>query len=180
MSQLGPAAPPQLARARPAMLTLVMFLGCSLSRLRALLLLLLLLVLLLLLHTGPAGQLASTPGPAPAPPDRLAGSEETGTATKTLTAAPVNTSKPILRYRDYKRDQLCTFPDPQRNTSRRVRCGSRDFVSFARSRCKTRLGNQMSSYAAVLFFQQRYGLVPVMEPFQDHITALTRGERWLA
>ena len=41
---------------------------------------------------------------------------------------------------------------------------SPNFVSIVRSRC-----NQLSSYAAVLYFQKKYGKMPLMEPFQMNI-----------
>ena len=78
----------------------------------------------------------------------------------------------IMKRREEKetrRNDLCTFFDPKYNESRPIRCDADDFISFVRSRCKTRLGNQMSSYAAVLYFQKKYGMVPVMDPFQMNI-----------
>ena len=38
-----------------------------------------------------------------------------------------------------------------------------------RSRCRTRLGNQLSAYAAVRYFNQRYGMTPLLDPFQMNI-----------
>ena len=68
-----------------------------------------------------------------------------------------------------RRARACSFYDPLINRSSPVLCGATNFVSIVRSRCKTRLGNQLSSYAAVLYFQKKYGMIPLMEPFQMNI-----------
>ena len=68
-----------------------------------------------------------------------------------------------------KRARACTFFDPLINKSSPILCGTQNFVSLVRSRCMTRLGNQLSAYAAVRYFQEKYQMIPVMEPFQMKI-----------
>ena len=67
------------------------------------------------------------------------------------------------------RAKACTFYDPLINKSNPVMCGAQNFVSIVRSRCRTRLGNQLSAYAAVRYFQHKYGMTPLLEPFQMKI-----------
>ena len=52
------------------------------------------------------------------------------------------------------------------NKSNPVYCESQNFVSLVRSKCKTRLGNQLSSYAAIRYFQEQFGMNPILDPFQ--------------
>ena len=68
-----------------------------------------------------------------------------------------------------RRAKACTFYDPLINKSQPILCGAQNFVSIVRSRCRTRLGNQLSAYAAVRYFQTKYGMAPVLEPFQMKI-----------
>ena len=68
-----------------------------------------------------------------------------------------------------RRAKACTFYDPLINKSHPILCGAQNFVSIVRSRCRTRLGNQLSAYAAVRYFQTKYGMAPVLEPFQMKI-----------
>ena len=68
-----------------------------------------------------------------------------------------------------RRANACTFYDPLINKSHPILCGAQNFVSIVRSRCRTRLGNQLSAYAAVRYFQTKYGMAPVLEPFQMKI-----------
>ena len=65
--------------------------------------------------------------------------------------------------------KACTFYDPLYNRFVPILCGIQDFPSIVKSKCKTRLGNQMSAYAAVRYFQQKYGMIPLMDPFQMKI-----------
>lgn len=79
----------------------------------------------------------------------------------------VNLTRGLSRLQ--KITKLCSFYDPLVNQSIPLNCSSKSFVSIVRSRCKTRLGNQLSSYAAVLYFQKKYGMVPLMDNFQMRI-----------
>ena len=64
----------------------------------------------------------------------------------------------------------CELYDPLYNMTRVINCTNEDFPSMIRSKCQTRLGNQLSSYAAVLFFQMKYPtLQGVMDSFQMRI-----------
>ena len=65
----------------------------------------------------------------------------------------VNLTRGLSRLQ--KITKLCSFYDPLVNQSIPLNCSSKSFVSIVRSRCKTRLGNQLSSYAAVLYFQKK-------------------------
>ena len=84
------------------------------------------------------------------------------------TAGTIKIDKKVLTQLQ-RRARTCSFYDPLINRSSPVLCGATNFVSIVRSRCKTRLGNQLSSYAAVLYFQKKYGMIPLMEPFQMKI-----------
>ena len=68
-----------------------------------------------------------------------------------------------------KRAKACTFYDPLINKSNPILCGAQNFVSIVRSRCRTRLGNQLSAYAAVRYFQHKFGMTPLLEHFQMKI-----------
>ena len=50
-----------------------------------------------------------------------------------------------------------------------VLCVTENSVSIVRSWCRTRLHNQLSAYAAVRYFQHKYGMTPLLEPFQMKI-----------
>ena len=45
-------------------------------------------------------------------------------------------------------------------------CGRGRFVSVVRAVCHTQLGNQLSAYAALLYFTARHGYHAVLDPFQ--------------
>ena len=48
-------------------------------------------------------------------------------------------------------------------------CGRGRFVSVVRAVCHTQLGNQLSAYAALLYFTARHGYHAVLDPFQIKI-----------
>ena len=45
-------------------------------------------------------------------------------------------------------------------------CGRGRFVSVVKAVCHTQLGNQLSAYAALLYFTARHGYHAVLDPFQ--------------
>ena len=51
----------------------------------------------------------------------------------------------------------------------RARCGRGRFVSVVKSVCGTQLGNQLSSYAALLYFTLRHGYNAHLSPVQRQI-----------
>ena len=61
---------------------------------------------------------------------------------------------------------MWTFP---RRRAVRVRCGRGRFVSVVKSVCGTQLGNQLSSYAALLYFTLRHGNNAHLSPVQKQI-----------
>ena len=79
-----------------------------------------------------------------------------------------------------KKDKFCMF-----SSSERINCSATSFKSLGTntrhrnlqiitifsvlSRCKTRIGNQLSSYAAILYFQQTYNMAGIMDSFQMNI-----------
>ena len=79
-----------------------------------------------------------------------------------------------------RRAKACTFYDPLINKSHPILCGAQNFVSIVRSQCRTRLGNQLSAYAAVRYFQTKYAMAPVLDPFQMKIIKSVFDERDLA
>ena len=86
-----------------------------------------------------------------------------------------------------ERTLACTFYDPLINKSNPVFCATENFVSLVRSKCKTRLGiiiriydvfrdylpptpgNQLSAYAAIRYFEEKFDMVPILDPFQMNI-----------
>ena len=87
----------------------------------------------------------------------------------TPTLAPAEVKYKVYSRRRLKRERRrrqCTFYDPLINKSNPVYCETQNFVSLVRSKCKTRLGNQLSSYAAIRYFQEQFGMNPILDPFQ--------------
>ena len=68
-----------------------------------------------------------------------------------------------------RRAKSCTFYDPLIKKSNPILCGAENFVSIVRSGCRTRLGNQLSAYAAIRYFQHKFGMTPLLLPFQMKI-----------
>ena len=66
-----------------------------------------------------------------------------------------------------RRAKACSFYDPLINRSSPVLCGAKNFVSIVWSGCKKRLGNQLSSYAVVLYFQKKVRHDPSHGPLPD-------------
>ena len=60
----------------------------------------------------------------------------------------------------------CRFRVPHLNRNVQFTCGRGDFVSVVKSVCKTQLGNQLSSYAAMLYFQVKHGYHAFLDPDQ--------------
>ena len=60
----------------------------------------------------------------------------------------------------------CRFRVPSLNQKVQFSCGKGDFVSVVKSVCKTQLGNQLSSYAAMLYFQVKHGYHAFLDPDQ--------------
>jgi len=60
----------------------------------------------------------------------------------------------------------CRFRVPSLNRNIQFTCGKGDFVSVVKSVCKTQLGNQLSSYAAMLYFQVKHGYHAFLDPDQ--------------
>ena len=77
------------------------------------------------------------------------------------TASVDKAHKSVTRY-----NPRCRFPVPSMNRSVQFTCGRGDFVSVVKSVCKTQLGNQLSSYAAMLYFQVKYGFHAFLDPDQ--------------
>ena len=63
----------------------------------------------------------------------------------------------------------CMFRDPPSKQSVRFPCGSdidQNFVSIVKSVCETQLGNQLSSFGALVYFQVAHGYRAFLDPFQ--------------
>ena len=64
------------------------------------------------------------------------------------------------------RSPHCRFRVPTLHKKVQFTCGRGDFVSVVKSVCKTQLGNQLSSYAALLYITSRYGYHAFLDPVQ--------------
>ena len=64
------------------------------------------------------------------------------------------------------RSPHCRFRVPTLHKKVQFTCGRGDFVSVVKSVCKTQLGNQLSSYAALLYFTSRFGYHAFLDPVQ--------------
>ena len=71
-----------------------------------------------------------------------------------------------LRRRRKRRSRHCRFPVPSLHKYVQFTCGHGDFVSVVKSVCKTQLGNQLSSYAALLYFTLKFGYHAFLDPVQ--------------
>ena len=70
------------------------------------------------------------------------------------------------RHIDIKLPRSCGFRVPKLHTRVQFTCGRGDFVSVVKSVCKTQLGNQLSSYAALLWFTVKHGYHAFLDPVQ--------------
>ena len=59
----------------------------------------------------------------------------------------------------------CSFRVPSENSTVGFNCGRGEFISVVKSVCKTQLGNQLSSYAALLYFI-KHGFHAFLDPVQ--------------
>ena len=81
-------------------------------------------------------------------------------------------AKTIIKKRNHVRRRQCSFLVPSLRRRVEFSCGQGDFVSVVKSVCKTQLGNQLSSYAALLFFTVKYGYHAFLDPVQTRSIGL--------
>jgi len=66
-----------------------------------------------------------------------------------------------------KGQNRCRFRVPAENRTIAFPCGARTgFTSIVKSVCKTQLGNQLSSLAALVYFQEKHGMHAFLDPTQ--------------
>ena len=85
-----------------------------------------------------------------------------------VTVAAVIDQNNATRNKDLRlpRSPHCRFRVPTLHKKVQFTCGRGDFVSVVKSVCKTQLGNQLSSYAALLYFTSRHGYHAFLDPVQ--------------
>jgi len=66
-----------------------------------------------------------------------------------------------------KTQPRCHFRAPTENRTVTFPCGqATGFISIVKSVCKTQLGNQLSSFATLVYFQVKYGMRAFLDPAQ--------------